>query len=286
MSISGFGAAFGSILGAVKVIRLTVLLVFGLLLAAVGALAACQRSLMYFPTHAQVAPTLPGVSVEHVRTEDGETLIAWYHAPTRAGQPILLFFDGNGGRPEGWDERWTRIGDHGAGFLALYYRGYSGSTGHPTEAGIHIDARAGYDWLIAHGYKPSDIVIHGFSLGAGPAVRLAMERPARALVLEGPYTGVDDVARVHFSVLASLVWDRFPTRDWIGQVHMPVLIVHGDRDNVVPLAQGERLYALANDPKEFVRVPGGGHVNLVYDGFYESVWAFLDRHPPADDPHG
>jgi fermentation-respiration switch protein FrsA (DUF1100 family) len=193
---------------------------------------------------------------------------------------VFLFFDGNGGRPEGSESRWERIAEHGAGFLAVYYRGYSGSTGSPSEAGLRHDARAGYDWLIARGYQPRDIVIHGFSLGSSVATQLAAEKPARALILEAPMTGIDDIARAHGAgAFASLMRDSFRSREHIGRVHMPVLIVHGDADSVIPFANGERMYELANEPKLFVRIANSDHATLVRDGLYDHVWAFLDAHP-------
>lgn len=260
----------GAQIGAVVIVLLAL---FALGLRAYG------NSLIYHPQTEVVAPNFPRTEAVHITTEDGETLIAWYRAPEE-GQPIFLFFDGNGGRPQIWSGRWRRIAASGAGFLAVYYRGYSGSTGHPSERGLHIDGRAGYDWLTAHGYEPRDIVIHGFSLGSGVATRLAAERPARALILEAPFTGVDDVAAAKFSPLARFViTDSFRSRDYIGDVHMPVLIVHGDRDTVVPFEQGERLFELANEPKQFVRMPGSDHATLVRDGIYPHIAAFLAQHP-------
>lgn len=242
-------------------------------------LVSCGNNLIYQPHHRQVAPSFPETQAVRVETEDGETLVAWYRAPEE-GQPIFLFFDGNAGRPEIWEGRWRRIVESGAGFLAVYYRGYSGSTGRPSERGLHLDARAGYDWLIANGYGPHDIVIHGFSLGSGVAVHLARERPARALILEAPFTSVDDVAAAHFSAVSRiLIRDTFRSREWIGDVRMPVLIAHGDADTVIPFAQGERLYDLAQEPKQFVRMVGSDHATLVRDGVYDDIWRFLARHP-------
>ncbi len=158
------------------------------------------------------------------------------------------------------------------------YRGYSGSTGRPSEPGLHADARAAYAWLIAEGVAAGDIVIHGFSLGAGPATRLAAERDARALVLEAPFTSLDDLA----GDLAPLVpwrWvlrSRFANRDWIGAVDEPVLVAHGDADTVIPFSHGERLFALADEPKRFVRMRGSDHATLTRDGLYDQIWAFLD----------
>jgi pimeloyl-ACP methyl ester carboxylesterase len=237
------------------------------------------RSVLYQPSHAVVAPSMGGVSAERIQTEDGETLVAWFHAP-QPGRPVFLFFDGNGGRPEIQGGRWERIAEHGAGFLAVYYRGYSGSTGSPSEEGLRRDARAGYDWLIAHDYQPRDIVIHGFSLGSAVAVQLAADHPARALILEAPMTGIDDIAREHGAgAFAALMRDSFRSRDYIGRVHMPVLIVHGDADSVIPFANGERMYELANEPKLFVRIANSDHATLVRDGLYDHVWPFLDAHP-------
>lgn len=154
-------------------------LVAAIIVLPLALLMSCANSLIYHPHTEVVAPNFPETEAVRVTTEDGEQLVAWYRAP-QPGQPIFLFFDGNGGRPQIWEGRWRRITESGAGFLAVYYRGYSGSTGHPSERGLRLDARAGYDWLIAHNYQPRDIVIHGFSLGSGVAVELATERPARA----------------------------------------------------------------------------------------------------------
>jgi uncharacterized protein len=272
----------GAAIAAMKRWLLITLTAFVILFALpLAALTAFQGSLIYHPHAEEVAPNFPETEAVRIDTEDGERLVAWYRAP-QEGSPIFLFFDGNGGRPQIWEGRWRRIVESGAGFLAVYYRGYSGSTGHPSETGLHLDARAGYDWLIANGYEPRDIVIHGFSLGSGPAVKLASERPARALILEAPFTGVDDVAAGFVTpIAAALVRDSYRSRDWIGDVHMPVLIVHGDRDTVIPFAQGERLYALANDPKQFVRMPGSDHATLVRDGIYQHIAAFLARYPAS-----
>lgn len=238
------------------------------------------RSILYQPSRAEVAPTLPEIDTLRLHTPDGQTLVAWHHAP-QPGQPIFLYFDGNGGSPEMWEStRWPAIIAHGAGFLAVYYRGYSGSTGSPTEPGLRIDARTGYDWLINHGYAPQDIVIHGFSLGSSVAVQLAAEAPARALILEAPMTGVGDIAVAHGpGLLPGLVRHLYQSRDYIPRVHYPVLIAHGDADQVIPFAHGEAMFALANAPKQFVPIHGGAHADLPARGLYAHVWSFLDSHP-------
>jgi hypothetical protein len=266
-----------------KLLRITFGIAIAVVLLGVCGLTLFQRALLYHPSREIVAPNLPGVAAVRVTTGDGETLVAWWLAPPPGGL-VFLFFDGNGGRPELWGGRWRAIAGTQAGFLAVYYRGYSGSSGRPTEKGLNDDARAGYDWLMAQGVKPRQIVIEGFSLGSGVAVRLATERPARALILEAPFTSAADVAAhdLPFLPVHWLMWDQFRSRDLIGKVRMPILIAHGDHDSVIPFRLGEELFALAPEPKTFVRMPGSDHTTLVKDGVFHHIWAFLALHPPSE----
>jgi fermentation-respiration switch protein FrsA (DUF1100 family) len=173
--------------------------------------------------------------------------------------------------------RYIRMHKQGVGYLAVSYRGYSGSTGSPTEQGLFTDGLAAYDWLKTQGYKADGIVIHGHSLGTGVATYVAGKRGARALVLEAPFTATVDVAseRYPFVPVSWLMKDQFRSRDRIKDVHVPLLVIHGDRDSVVPFHQGQRLFAMANGPKTFIRMPGSEHNTLTRDGAYEHIWTFL-----------
>ena len=252
-------------------------------LAVIAGFTVFQRQMMYHPEPALVVPNVPGLPIQDIRltTADGEHLVAWY-LPPAPGKPVILYFDGNGGVLSGQTDRWRAIAKAGVGFLAVGYRGYSGSSGHPTEAGLHEDARSAYAWVAAR-YPVRDIVIQGHSLGSGVAVRLAAERPARALILESPFTSAVDVAETWMPLLPVrlLLQDRYKSRDWIGRVHCPVMVVHGDKDGVIDFKFGQRLFALANPPKTFVRMPGGGHDDLVGRGLYDHIWAFLGVAPGA-----
>jgi len=236
-----------------------------------------QRSMQYFPDPVERAPDADGPPIQVVRltSADGERLVAW-HLPPQPGQPILLHLNGNGGGLLTQRGRWRRIAEAGVGFFAVGYRGYAGSTGKPTEAGLHLDAAAAYDWVAAR-YRPQDIVIYGYSLGSGLAVPLAAKRPARALVLEAPFSSAVDVAdwRAPWLPTRLLFSDRYVSTDWIGRVRMPVLVVHGDADSVIPYRFGRRLFALANQPKRFVTMKGSDHNTLVRDGLYPHIWEFL-----------
>ncbi|RZJ00062.1 MAG: alpha/beta hydrolase [Brevundimonas sp.] len=257
-----------------------VLLVY---LLVVGVFFFLQRDMLYQPGAFSGAPLADGppIQVVGIDTPDGERLVGWY-LPPKPGMPTLLFFNGQGGGLEFQGGRWSRIADEGVGFLSIGYRGHDGSTGDPSEAGLHTDARAAYDWLVQR-TRPGDIVIHGYSLGTGVAVKLATERAARALVLEAPYTSTADIAARSYPWLPVrwLMLDQYRSRDIIDRVRCPILIVHGTGDMVIPVAQGRTLYDLARAPKRFVRMIGSNHATLTRDGLYDHVWRFLGL-PPAD----
>jgi uncharacterized protein len=237
-----------------------------------------QRALQYFPERFRTAPALAGLpDAEEVvlDTADGERVIAW-HVPPRGQKPVVLYFHGNGGSLRWRVDRFRALTADGTGLVALSYRGFGGSSGSPTEPGLMNDAAAAYAFARAR-YDPARIVLWGESLGSGVAVALAAENPVGHVVLEAPFTSAADVgaSRYPFVPIRLLMKDQFRSDLRIGKVTAPVLIVHGEHDGIVPFALGERLYALINAPKRFVRVPGAGHNDLGMRAV-EAARAFLD----------
>jgi len=165
--------------------------------------------------------------------------------------------------------------------VALSYRGYGGSTGTPSEVGLIADAETAYAFAAAH-VPAARIAAFGESLGSGVAVALASRHPVGRVVLEAPFTSAADVAARTYWYLPvrALMKDPFRSDARIGQIKAPLLIMHGTRDGVVPFALGERLFALANEPKRFVRFADGGHSDLDRFGAIETVRAFLDGQAP------
>jgi uncharacterized protein len=249
----------------------------------VGALYFCQRSLMYFPITQRTEPAdagLPQAQEVVLDTSDGETVIAW-HVPPKADMPIVIFFHGNGDSLVGRAGRFREITADGAGLLALSFRGYAGSTGHPTEDGLHHDAMAAYEFAAAR-YSPNRIVLWGYSLGSGVAVALAAERPIAKLVLEAPYTSAADIAAsiYPFVPVRLLMKDQFHSDEQIQKVRAPILIVHAEHDRTIPIFFGERLFALAPEPKRFVRFSQGQHEDLDNYGVVAVVLRFLTDQEP------
>jgi uncharacterized protein len=242
-----------------------VLLSLGGYAAFVFALYFGQRTLLYLPRSTPVSPAaagLPEAEEVMLTTSDDERVIAW-HVPPRPGQPVVIYFHGNAEVVATQVARHRELIAGGAGLVALSYRGYMGSTGTPTEDGLLRDAEAAYQFAVSR-YPWDRIVLWGHSLGSGVAVALAATRPAAKLILEAPFTSTADVAASMFPIVPVrwLMHDQFHSDRRIAAVKASILILHGDRDRVVPIKFGERLFALAPEPKRFVRYPGGGHDDL------------------------
>lgn len=207
---------------------------------------------------------------------DGVKVSAIVLGPER-GKKAILRCHGNAEDAAGTLWALGSFASDGYTVAAVDYPGYGLSDGSPTEEGCYRNVHRLYDWLVkTRGFKPEDIVIDGFSIGTGPATELAATRPCGGLILEAPYLSAPRiVTRVRI-----LPIDPFPNLKRIGAVQCPVLMLHGTKDRVIPFSQGQALFMLANAPKRFVVVPGGGHETLVddlgYENYYELIKGFID----------
>ncbi len=248
--------------------------------AAVIGMAVFQRRFLYFPDQRFTHPDEAGLSgVEELRlaTDDGQTLVAW-HLPPRGGHPVILYFHGNAGALADRATRFRIFAESGYGFLAISYRGYGGSTGWPTQAGLMRDGEAAYREARARGYGSNRIVLMGESLGTGVATALAGAHDAAALVLDSPFSSAVDVAAVHYKMFPVrwLMLDQFRSDLAMRDVHIPVLIVHGDADPVIPIDLARRLFECTSEPKTFIRVAGGGHLVLGSPEAFARVREWID----------
>jgi hypothetical protein len=237
-------------------------------------LAAClymftvQRGLLFPVDTRDVAldvGTVPNASVVAVQTSDGETLKAWW-VPPGADQVVYLYFHGNSETLESRNERFALLTSEGAGLLATSWRGYGGSTGVPSEAGLRRDALAAYEWLRRQGAAAQRVIVFGESLGTGVALGLIAVQPVAALVLDSPYTAIYHVAEERYPWLpvALLARDPFDSLALVDAATLPVLVFHCTEDRVVPYRMGQALFAaLPSADKHFETVAGRCHVPSV-----------------------
>lgn len=238
-----------------------------------------QREMLFpIPPVGRTAPNAAGLpeAEEHVlTTSDGEKVIVW-HVPAKPGHSVILYFPGNGDFLAGRVSRFKAMTVDGTGLVALSYRGYAGSSGAPSEQGLLHDAAAAHAFTTAR-YEAERIVAWGFSLGTGVAVALASEHRVGKLILEAPYTSTADIAASSFWFVPVrlLMRDRFHSDKRIARVTVPLLVMHGANDLAIPIAFGERLFALAHEPKRFVSMAGGGHDDLDQFGAIEAARDFI-----------
>jgi fermentation-respiration switch protein FrsA (DUF1100 family) len=254
------------------------ILAMGLLAAIVPTL---QRHLMYFPDTTYFTPKqagLTGVSEVVLETPDGARVLAWFAAP-KAGFPTLLYFHGNAGSLETRIERIRKYMARGLGVFMMTYRGFGGSSGQPSEAANVADAKQAYDTLVRKDVNPRDIIVYGESLGSGVAVQVAGAREVAGIVLDAPYTSMVDLAALHHPWIPGrwFMTDRYETRRHIGAVSAPLLILHGEEDEIVPVAMGREVHALAPGSKTLKTFPQAGHADHYMFGSYEALYAWLEE---------
>ncbi len=248
-------------------------------LVLLAALFLLQRRLIYYPAGDLPTPRSLGLAdFEAVRlaTEDGLSLVAWYAPAGPEGRTIVLFH-GNAGHIAWRAEKIRPYRAAGHGVLLVEYRGYGGNPGRPSERGLHRDARAALDFLDGRGVRREAIVLYGESLGAAVALALAEEAAVGGVVLEAAFTSLADVAAHHYwwAPVRCFLLDRFDNVARISRVEAPLLILHGEADDIVPARLARRLFEAAREPRSLRLIPGAGHNDLDRFGVERPVLEFL-----------
>ena len=263
----------------------TALSIAGLLafswLALVALLALQERRLIFFPSrNLAAAPADFGLRAEElsITAADGVSLHGWWiQGP---GDRVLIWYHGNAGNigDRLHNARWF-VDRLGVDVVLVDYRGYGRSRGTPDEDGVYLDGLAIYDAVAARSVRADDIVLFGRSLGGAVAIETALLRPAGALVLESVFRSVPALAREHYwFVPSAVIRTRMDNESKIRRVQAATLLLHGDRDSIVPLAHGRRLFELAASPARLHVIEGAGHNDtyLVGGEPYAEMWgAFL-----------
>jgi uncharacterized protein len=270
-----------------RVLRLRKVCFAGILLALISiyflplaVLYLFQRQLIFFPETETVGLPgeygLSGVQVVGVETEDGLALRDWFIPPkTQHGRVIVVFHGAYINIAMAASVvKYFPAGHYGV-FLCEY-RGFGGSPGTPTEEGVYKDARAGLKWLKDNGYGIGRLIFYGASLGTGIAVQMAVEQQPPLLILHSPFSSISDVAKARFPFypVDLLLKDRFDNASKIGQVKSNILILHGDRDDIVPIKFARTLFNDAQGKKDFMTVRGAAHIDLLFQ--YPEVFKIIN----------
>jgi len=252
--------------------------------AVVALIWTMQRSLIYFPVSDVPAPGEIGLTdVEAVtfKTIDGLTLSGWFFAASGPPHVTVLVFNGNGGNRAYRGPLAAALQRQGFQVLLFDYRGYGGNPGTPSQNGLTADARAARAYLASRSdVDLSRLVYFGESLGTAVAVGLAVEYPPAALVLRSPFTSIADVGQYHYPFLPVrlLLRDRFSAIDQIREIRVPLLVIAGAQDRIVPMDNTRRLFEAATAPKTLLVVPDADHNDyelLAGDKMIQAIVRFL-----------
>lgn len=271
----------------------TLPLLLGSLLLPSPVCAALEHMFLYFPDRELVmTPATMRLEFTDVffTAADGTRLHGWY-LPGEAGQPLVLFCHGNAGNISHRVDNLRLLRELGLAVFIFDYRGYGQSGGKASEEGTYSDMRGAIDWLAGEGWLPQQMIYFGRSVGAGVALQLALEQPPAGLVLESPFTSIKAMGRYHYPLLwllAGWLLDvRYDNLAKIAQLKVPLLIFHGDRDDIVPQMMGKELFEQAPATKTFFSIAGAGH-NDTYDrggtGYWQQWREFLSSlNSPASE---
>lgn len=220
----------------------------------------------FFPAPgADMTPTDLGIPFTRttLTTADGERLEAW-SLPHRAARASILYFHGNGGNLSVWAPILVDVHRRGFEVHAIDYRGYGLSTGRPSEQGLYRDADAFVAWASQNIRATLPVLYWGRSLGSTVAAYAATVRPPDGLILEAGFPSARALLNgsLPLAVLSRLSSYRFPTAAYAATVGVPILIIHGDADRVIPHQLGRALFERLPQGAQFVTIPGGDHNDL------------------------
>lgn len=251
-----------------------------------------EKRLIFHPDRSNdsTTPDVYGIEYDDVtfRTEDGLNLNGWF-VPGKKSSPdadlhTLLWFHGNAGNINRRLDNIKMIYDRvPVNVFIIDYRQYGKSEGKVSEQGTYIDARAALAYL--HSRKEINqekIIFFGRSLGSAVAVELALKEKCCALILETPFTSIEEMGKMLYPFLpvSLLLKTRYDSLSKIGDIKVPILVMHGDQDKLVPIEHGRELYEAANEPKEFYTIPGAGHNDTHIVGgeeYFDVIRKFVNK---------
>ena len=208
-----------------------------------------QRNLMYHPSENNYFDDKLSVQIKkvNIKTEDNIELLGWYHEKNLEKYKTLVFFHGNAGSLENRIHKINHFEKMNINFLIIAWRGFSGNKGKPTEKGLYEDGRSAINWLYNKGVKEENIIVYGESLGTGVATHLSQNKNFAGIILETPFTSMIDAAKKFYPYIpvGLLLKDKFDNKSKIKNIGVPLLIMHGEADQIVPFEMGKEMYKIA-----------------------------------------
>ena len=238
-----------------------------------------QRKLLYHPTENNyLDENSLNHKIEKIYIPSENKLLGWYFKKNE-NYKTLLFFHGNAGRLENRIYKLNHFPKLDLNYLIFAYRGFSGNNGKPTEEGIYKDSRAVINWLDSKGIKKKDIILYGESLGGAVAIEIAQDESYAGIILESPFTSMEKAAKIYYPYLPVklLLKDKYKTDEKILNVNSPILVMHGEKDKIVPFHMGKKIFDLAKNPKYSFFSNDDDHMMDYNDLLIQILKSFVDN---------
>ena len=233
-----------------------------------------QRNFLYYP-FGKILIVPEDFQEVNLKTADETNIYAWF-SPAQKGQKTILYFHGNAGNLSGRSDRFEKFAAQ-YGVMAISYRGYAKSEGTPSQDGFFQDADSAFEFLKSKNILSKDIILFGESIGSAVAVNLALKHDFHALILEAPFTSILSIAQKTYWFLPVdlILKDRFESDKIASKINTPVLIMHANKDYIVPFEEGKKLYELFNSRKYFQAIDGDFHIALTGDYLMKQINDFV-----------
>ena len=213
-----------------------------------------QRNLLYHPSENNYQNDT--IQFNHqeifIKVNDEIKLKSWIINKDLKNFKTLVFFHGNAGDLSNRIYKLNELDKLDINILLISWRGFSGNEGYPTEKNLYEDAEAAIKWLNKKKVSNSQIILYGESLGTGVAVEIASKNNFNSIILESPFTSIENSAKIYYPYLPVkfLLKDRYDSISKIKKINSPILIMHGRKDDIVPFFMGKKLFEKANSPKD------------------------------------
>ena len=212
-----------------------------------------QRNLLYHPNENNYSGDEISVNIKKIKikTPDNIELLGWYHEKNLIDYKTIIYFHGNAGSLENRIHKLNHFKDMDINFLIIAWRGFSGNNGKPSERGLYVDGKSAIDWLFKKGVEEKNLIVYGESLGTGVATHLAQNKNYAGVILETPFTSMIDAAKTFYPYIPVklLLKDKFENHKKIKNINSPILVMHGEKDQIVPFSMGKKIFEIANEPK-------------------------------------
>ena len=240
-----------------------------------------QRNLLYLPNENKYLDDQIKFNFEEVfiEVEDKIKLKSWFIKKDLKKFKTLIFFHGNAGNLSNRVYKLNKLSELDLNILIISWRGFNGNSGEPTETNLYKDSNKSIDWLNKQGVESQNIILYGESLGTGVAVELAQKNIFSGVILESPYTSMENAAKIYYPYLPVkiLLKDKFDSIKKIKNIKLPILIMHGKKDTIVPFSMGFELFNKANKPKYYFFPDYDDHMMSFNDQLMKNITLFINN---------